>query len=200
MFAAALAGHGYRAVGFDLSADAAAFWPRRGVARACRATATAIPFAGASFDAVCAVDLLESEAVDEQEAARELVRVLRPGGVLILVVPAYRWLMSPAHHRAVRASRRYTRGRIRAVLGPAGATVIRASHLFLTMFPAVALYRLWRWLTDARSGPAPSEVAPQPSWLNAILFRLTDWERALLTTVDLPFGSSILVVLRRPAA
>jgi hypothetical protein len=78
--------------------------------------------------------------------------------------------------------------------------VIRASHLFLTMFPAVALYRLWRWLTDARSGPAPSEVAPQPSWLNAILFRLTDWERALLTTVDLPFGSSILVVLRRPAA
>jgi SAM-dependent methyltransferase len=200
MLVSALQARGFRAHGFDLSADAQPFWPRRNVTRACRATANAIPFASGSFDAVFAVDLLESDAVDEQAACAELVRVLRPGGLLFMVVPAYRALMSPSHHRAVHASRRYTRTRIRDVLSSTPARVVRTTHLFMTLFPPVAAYRLWRRFRDRPTDPACSELSAPPGWLNASLFHLTDWERALMARADLPFGSSILVVLRRNAS
>lgn len=185
-------------VGIDLSPDALAFASRRGLARVCRASINALPFEDASFDAVVNVDVLECDEVHEQQACRELCRIVRPGGYLFVVIPAYRWLMSPVHHRAVHASRRYSRARARALWNGCSVDVRRVTHLFATVLPSVAAYRLWRrWRDNGHAGVAQSEIDVPAAPLNALLFRAVSWERRWLRRCDLPFGSSLLVVARK---
>jgi hypothetical protein len=146
------------------------------------------------------VDVLECEAVKEDTAYRELWRVLKPSGHLLLVVPAYDWLMSEEHHRAVRASRRYTRRRIRALLTNQPVELIRITHLFAALLPAVAFYRLILCRLRAASNSAPkSELQPMPPVVDSLLFNVVNLERLFLRAFDLPFGSSILAVVRKVA-
>lgn len=188
------------AYGFDVSAVAAPWWPQRRLPRMCVASVNAVPFRDGSFDAVLGVDVLECDGVDDRQACRELLRVLRPGGCLIVVVPAYRWLMSPEHHRAVQASRRYTRKELRALLEGLPGRVVRMTHLFMSVLAPVAAYRLWRRAVGWRGNGRPhSELRLLPRPVDALLFRASDWERRLLAGMDLPFGSSLLAVVQKAA-
>jgi SAM-dependent methyltransferase len=198
----ALAGFGampsLQSFGFDLSEHARPFWRRRGLDRVCQASIHAVPFASGSFDAVVSVDVLECDGVDPGRAIDELVRVLAPGGHLLLVVPAYRWLLTPGHHRAVHASRRFTGPSARALIADRPLSLVRLTHLFAPVLPAVAAVRLaLRALPDDRTAPARSELRPLPAILNAALERFVGLERRVLPHGDLPFGSSILVVARK---
>ena len=192
---AAVAARGY---GLDMAPGAAAFWPRRGLSRMCLASVNDIPFRDGAFDTALGIDVLESEDVDERRAYAELWRVVREGGYLVLVVPAYRWLFSPEHHRAVHASRRYTRRDLAAVLRVAPVRVVRMTSLYMSSLLPAALYRFW--LRHRRPGTAPrSELRRLPWVIDEALFRAVDAERRLLRRFDLPFGSSILAVVQKTA-
>ena len=84
-----------------------------------RGSVNTLPFAAACFDAVIAADLLCHGAVDPAQALAELLRVLRPGGRLIVNMPAYSWLLSD-HDRLVHNVRRCTVGQLRALIQGAG--------------------------------------------------------------------------------
>lgn len=186
--------------GFDYSADAAPFWRQRGLDRCCLASINAMPYAGASFDAVLSVDVLESDAVDEAQAIRELCRVARPGAVVLFTVPAYRWLFSPQHHQAVHASRRYTRAEALRLLDGAPVEVVRATYLFGLLFPLIAVRRLFsRFFERAGADGPQSELRPLPKPINALFIGIMALETRLLRAVDLPFGSSILIIARKRA-
>lgn len=188
-----------RGIGLDRSRHAAAFWPRRGLRAACRASVNEMPFRAGVFDAALCIDVLECDGVKPEQAYHELCRVVRPGGVVALVVPAHRWLYSEAHHRAVHAVRRYTRSEFRMLLAGGPVTVRRLTHLFPGFLPAVAVRRWWgRMAGEARNGPR-SDITPLPSWLNRACSRLLGLERALLRGMDLPFGSSLLAVVQKQA-
>lgn len=190
-----------RVVGVDLSGHAVGFSRRRGLAHVCQASVNAMPFEDAAFDAVVSAGLLECDEVDEQQACRELCRIVRPGGFLFVVMPAYRWLMSPEHHRAVHASRRYSRAQVRELWNGCPVDVRRVTHLFATVLPPVAAYRLWRrWRDNGHDGAARSDIDLPAAPLNALLFRAVSWERRWLRRRDLPFGSSLLVVARKRLA
>jgi ubiquinone/menaquinone biosynthesis C-methylase UbiE len=88
-------------------------------AAAVRGSVNALPFADGSFDAVVAADVLCHEAVDPDAALAELRRILRPGGRLLLNMPAYSWLLS-AHDRRVRNARRLTATATAGLLRRAG--------------------------------------------------------------------------------
>jgi SAM-dependent methyltransferase len=184
-----------RGYGFDVSAAAASYWRRRELTM-CRASVDAMPFRDGVFDAAVCVDVLETDGVDEARACAELGRVLRDGGYLLLVLPAYRWLFSPEHHRAVHATRRYTRARVAALLGGAPLQVVRLTHLFMSTLPPTALYRFWMRRRQVSAVPQ-SELRPLPPVLNEALFRVIDLERRLLRRVDLPAGSSILAIAQK---
>ena len=77
-----------------------------------RGSVNAMPFADRSFDAAIAADVLCHAAVDPATALIEIRRVLRPGGRLVVNMPAYAWLMS-AHDRRVHNARRQTAGELR---------------------------------------------------------------------------------------
>jgi SAM-dependent methyltransferase len=184
--------------GFDISSEAAKFWKNRNLERTCIASINQIPFADESFDAVVSVDVLECCEVDDNKAYAELWRVTKPQGHIILVAPAYEWLMSPEHHKAVGANRRYSRPRLRELLSQKPAEILRITHLFASLFPAIASYRLTKKLSKPRlNGPPRSELKPMPPMLNSLLFNIIDQERRVLRRTDLPFGSSILAVCRK---
>ncbi len=183
---------------FDISPHAAPFWKRRGLRRTCLASINVVPYPDNAFDAAVSVDVLESEAVDEAAAVREMWRVVKPGGYLVLVVPAYRWMMTEEHHRAVHAVRRFSRQDVIALLERQPVRLIRTTHLFATLFPAIAAYRLaLRRFGHTPQAQPHSDLKPLPGPINEVLFRITDLERRVLRCADLPFGSSILAVAQK---
>lgn len=157
-----------------------------------------LPFDDGVFDAVCAFDVVE-HCAPESQAVEELARVLRPGGRLLVSVPAYRWAWSDHDVRAGHHTR-YTRPRIVAALTGAGLRVDRATYAFASVFPFFVAERVLR---KARSRLGPGAAAgtgvPQVSpTLDRLLMRLCGLDHRLLRRRDLPFGSSVLVAAHKP--
>lgn len=186
------------AYGFDVSSHAVSFWAQRGLRKNCLATINDIPFASETFDAVMSVDVLECEDVDEERACRELWRVLKPHGYLVLVVPAYEWLMTEEHHKAVRASRRYSKRRLEGLVKALPMDLMRTTHLFSAMLPAVTAYRfIVPYLKGRSDDPPTSDLRPLPPVINKLLLSIVNMERHVLRLCNLPFGSSLLAVARK---
>ena len=186
------------AFGFDLASDAAPFWAVRGLNTVCLASVNDIPFPADTFQAVTSVDVLECDAVNEHRAYHEMWRVLKPGGYLVLIVPAYEWLMTEEHHRAVGAARRYSKKRLKDLLNTRPVELMRMTHVFGSLLPAIAAYRLGLPCIRRRSeGPPTSELRPLHPAVNTLLYRIMQGERRYLQRWNLPFGSSILAVVRK---
>ena len=104
-----------RAAGIDVSEDAVAFCRRRGV-RVVRGSVLELPFEDASLDGVVSFDVLyHAWVTDDRAAVREVARVLRPGGMVLVRVPALRRLWG-AHDEAVLSRHRYHRPQLRDLL------------------------------------------------------------------------------------
>jgi SAM-dependent methyltransferase len=184
--------------GLDVAPDAAPYWRRRGLAQVCRGSVNDLPFSDDTFDAVVCIDVLESDAVIEQRAYGEIWRVVASDGLIVIVVPSYPWLFTKEHHRAVHASRRYTRKSLLSLLTTRSIRLVRISHLFALLFPAIASYRLAMRLFSNGANDSPrSELRRLPGFVNEALYRVMLWERSLLRRTDLPFGSSLIAVARK---
>ena len=163
------------------------------------ASALALPFPDATFDVVAAFDVIE-HCDPEDRAVAELTRVLRPGGRLLVSVPAYRWAWNDHDVRAGH-HRRYTRPRIVAALAAAGLDVRRSTYGFASVFPLFAAERCLRRLRGLRGRSAPAERLPQVSpALDRVLTWLSASEARVLRRHDLPFGSSVFVAAEKPVA
>jgi len=188
------------AFGVDLSSHVTPYWSRRGLKRVSLASVNRLPWPDGVFDAVVSTDVLECDEVEEKAAYDELWRVVRQDGVIVVVVPAYDWLLTKEHHQAVHASRRYTKNSLLALLQSHPIHLSRITYLFTLLFPAIASYRLGlRLLADGKSERPRSELRPLPGFLNHTLYRIMLLERLLLRAINLPFGSSLLAVVRKKA-
>ena len=188
-----------RDFGFDFSPHAAAMWPNGQAARRCLGSANEIPFAANVFDAAITVDVVYCLEVDPPKAIAEIARVLKPGGKLVIIVPAYEWLRS-THDTAVHGVHRFTRTTLRRLLESCGLAVTRLTHFSTAMFPAIASVRLLRKLGSARGNEhvaPPSDLRPLPGWLNRALLAVASVDRRVMRHADLPFGSSILGLARK---
>jgi ubiquinone/menaquinone biosynthesis C-methylase UbiE len=180
--------------GIDVAPEALAFSRKRGQDRLIQGDLTALPFATASFDLVTALEVVEHVESDETALA-ELCRVLKPGGTLLLSVPAYRFLWS-SHDVALHHKRRYTAHRIQASLTRAGLDSAKVTYLLSFLFVPVALVRLFDKLVR-RSSQARAHLSPIPPLLNRFLIALQNIELALARHVNLPFGISLFCVARK---
>ena len=184
-------------VGLDVAPEAIAWCRRRGLAATTVGSADALPFPAASFDAVLSCDVLSHQRLpDRLRPLREMARVLRPGGVLLLNVPAYRWLLS-SHDRAVQMDHRFTRGEVALLLRQAGLAPVRVTYWNTALFPAAAAVRLLRRLTR----PPTSDLDAGSAAAAGSLFEAAlAGERRLLRHLDLPFGLSVFAVARKAPA
>jgi SAM-dependent methyltransferase len=182
----------------DLDLDPRGLRPPSGIC----GSLLALPFTDASFEVVGAFDVIE-HCEPEQDALRELHRVLAPGGRLLASVPAYQWAWSD-HDVANGHHRRYTRPRAVAALEAAGFEVRRATYGFAGVFPMFAGERALRGvrhrLSRRRTRGAVDvvdvpEVGPT---VERVLLGLCRWDERVLAHRDLPFGSSVLLAAVRP--
>jgi SAM-dependent methyltransferase len=149
-----------------------------------------LPFPSATFDLVFALDVLE-HVENDQAAAQEILRVLKPGGVFIGFVPAFSFLWS-SHDEYLMHHRRYRSRTFKALFGQ-GWEHLKVSYFNTILFPPVALVRLLsRWEKSPYKDPFG-----QPSWLNALLYGIFRFELFLLPFCNFPFGISLLGVFRK---
>ena len=181
-------------VGIELDEGAAATARAKSGRLVCVGSIDRLPFADSGFDAVLSADVLCHAGVDEAAALASLRRCLRPGGTLILNLPAYPWLYS-AHDTAVANARRYTRGELRRLLARMGFTGVRTVYWNSFLFPLMILRRKLR----RGSAADGSEVALLPApleWLFGALMALES--RLRKAGIGLPFGGSILATAVKP--
>jgi SAM-dependent methyltransferase len=176
--------------GVEWSQAAATRARTKSAAAVARGSTNTLPFAGNTFDAAVCADVLCHAAVDPGATLAELRRVLRPGGRLIVNMPAYQWLLS-AHDRRVHNVRRLTAPATAAMLRRAGFQPVQANYWNGLLLPLMVLQRK----ILARGG-AVSDVAPFPPWLDATLHGMTELERRL--PFPLPFGGSVLAIAEKP--
>jgi ubiquinone/menaquinone biosynthesis C-methylase UbiE len=151
-----------------------------------RADTTRLPFASSSFDAVTALDVLEH--VDDEAALSEIYRVLRPGGTIVVTVPAMPWLWS---YRDVDAGhlRRYTRRQLLERLRASGFELSASGYHQCLLFPLV-LARLAR-----RNSAAARDLEDQPRpVINTVLGWISRAEVRMGRYVSWPFGSSLVAL------
>ncbi len=165
-------------------------------ATAAQGSIAALPFADGAFDAVFSADVLCHGGVDQHKALLEMRRCLKPGGVLVLNLPAYRWLFS-AHDRAVGNVRRYASAEVAALMAEAGFARIRTTYWNTLLFPLMVARR------KLGSSDAASDVALLPAPLEWLLYGVAATESRLLALLlawglRLPFGGSILAAGVRP--
>jgi SAM-dependent methyltransferase len=157
-----------------------------------------LPWEDAEFDLITCLDVIE-HTPDDRVTLSELRRVSKPGGFLLVTVPAYQGLWS-THDVANHHYRRYSRARMRAAAGEAGWRVRRmTSFNGLLLGPAAAVR-----LAERRRLSQPVEdhkpnVTLGPEWLNAVLEQPLRLEaRWLASGRSMPAGLSLLAVLENP--
>jgi SAM-dependent methyltransferase len=191
-----LAGYG-TVVGVDTFPKAVWYCHRRGFPDCLVGSLPRLPFPDGTFGLVCALDVVE-HIEDDAAAVRELLRICRPGGTLLLTVPAYEWLWSE-HDDANLHKRRYTRPRLRQLFADQDADVVKITHFnFLLSLPIILVRVIGKLKQRFRPPVHPKlDLAETPAMLNALLLRLFSSERYLVNHVNAPFGISIACLVRK---
>ena len=183
--------------GIELDPSAAAVARARGQGEVREGRLEELPWPEDTFDLITCLDVIE-HTPDDRVTLRELLRVTKPGGFLLVTVPAYQALWSQ-HDEANHHFRRYNRRMLSAAALESGWNVRRLTAFNSLLFgPAAAVRLLSRRRPNSDYKP---DLTLGPSWLNSVLERPLEWEAALLARGrTLPAGLSLLGVLTKPHA
>jgi SAM-dependent methyltransferase len=196
--------NGSGAVGLDLSKVSLSLCkerstPKSVINKLVNSSVQEIPFLGESFDAVVSLDVLYHKGVtDDVAALREVKRVLKDGGILVINLPAYEFLSGP-HDEAVHTRERYTKEKLAKRLKAAGFTLERITYRNTFLFPAVVISRALQRLGSGRksAGAGASDLKMPFFLINALLVMTLHLENFCLKVLNFPFGSSVFCVARK---
>lgn len=150
-----------------------------------------VPFQDGAFDLICFLDCLEHIAEDVC-TLRRMHALLAPGGSILVTVPAYQWLWS-AHDEFLHHHRRYDRASLTRCAQTAGYRIERVTYFNTLLFPLAVAVRLCDRLL--RRGRSSGDAVPAEP-LNAMLYGIFKRESPWLARRGLPFGVSLLAVLK----
>ena len=157
------------AEGVDVSEDALAFCRERGWTRCELGAGEELPYEDGTFDLVTAFDVVE-HMDDDLAGLREMCRVLRPGGRVLLFVPTFMFLWGlqddVSNHR-----RRYRLPELQRVLEQAGFEIERATYANITFFLPILFRKLMR-LTGIKSGERKQYQRAGAEWFVGACARL----------------------------
>ena len=184
--------------GVELAPEAFPFLARRGLANVVRGSITELSFPDTSFDLVVSADVACCVGPPgDAKAFAEMARVLAPGGVLLLHLPAFPALHGE-HDRAVHIRRRYRRPELAAMLRGAGLAVTRLTYRVSFLFPIAAPARLLTRIGLSGKDEARSDLRALPGTINrALTAVLLAENRTILSGFDLPIGLSVFAVAEK---
>ncbi|MDM8519295.1 methyltransferase domain-containing protein [Anaerolineales bacterium HSG6] len=164
-----------------------------------------MPYTDHSFDAITALDVIEHNE-DDMAILRDSYRLLKPGGYIIITVPAFMFLWS--HNDDINAHvRRYTAGELDRKLQETGFDVWRISYNNFFVFPLAAVLLTLRRTGEAKPDLASHhvdedeyqvEMEPASPLVNTILTGVGQVEAELIERVNLPVGTSLIAIARKP--
>lgn len=196
IFVDELAKQGYDAHGLDISDEAIKFGALQGIKNLGTISGHKIDFPDNTFDAVCTLDVLE-HLEDESWALSEMKRVLKPNGVIVIMVPAFMFLWGVqdevAHHY-----RRYTRSNLLAkIKKTTSLSIIKSSYFNTFLFLPIAFVRVISRVFGIKGRESDFDI--NSPFMNRLFFKIFDTERSLLKKINFPVGVSVLTVLRKEA-
>ena len=186
-----------RIIGIDISPLAISHARKKDGGSIALGSINSLPVADSSIDAIAALDVIYHVGVDEKMAFGELIRVLKPEGVVVINLPAYEWLRSD-HDLAVHTAHRYTTGQIRAKATAAGFDILMCQYRNSFLFPLMLGQRFLRKFR----GPVASQSAVNLPWLpiNYLFGTVVALENTLIRLgVKFPAGGSVFALLKKRA-
>jgi SAM-dependent methyltransferase len=188
-----LARHG-DVVGVDLAPEGLAYVrERRPEIRPAQASIAELPFTDGTFDVSVEVTVVTCVR-DDLSAVRELARVTRPGGTVLLFEPAFQGLRR-AHDAVVHSIHRYTRRRLEQLAEKSGLRVQRSTYAYSFLVPPAAALAMVERVRPHAPADAGSDVERRS--LDRFFAPLAAAERRRLTRGDVPFGTSVVVLATR---
>lgn len=182
--------------GIDISKEAIALTKKRGLKKVYKSSIETIPFKDNSFDVIVCIDVLYHQKVESDiKALKEFRRLLKPGGIVIVRVPAFAWL-GGKHDQLVQTKRRYNRSELDYKLAKAGLNLKKISYSNMFLLPVVFLKR--KLENHLPSFFGPSDVFRLPFFLNKFFTIMIKLENRLQNFTDLPLGVSVVAVAEKP--
>jgi Methyltransferase domain len=180
-------------IGLEYDSEAATIAAIKAATTVLGGTVNAMPFQACRFDAILSADVLCHERVDPIAALAEFHRCLKPGGNLLINLPAYDWMQS-LHDRRVHNARRYTGRGARRLVERARFHVVGCGYWNSLLFPLMLLHRL----TTIRFATV-SDVQTFPPWSDTLFYAISTIERrAMNIGLALPFGGSVWISAVKP--
>jgi ubiquinone/menaquinone biosynthesis C-methylase UbiE len=186
-----------RATGIDLTFSGLVYARRQSERLVAQGSALTLPFSDDTFDLVTSFDVIY--AFDDEQAGqalREMRRVLRPGGSLVLNVAALP-ILRGNHSILGGEVQRYTRSSLRRHLQNAGFDVVRLTYTNAAILPIVAGVRFAQRLRQGGHHLSDVEMTVPIAPLNLTLSGLLAVESVALRVVNMPLGSSLLTLARK---
>ncbi len=184
---------GWPIVPLDFSADGLSYARALGVGNPVQGDIRSLPFGDGAFDLAMSLDTIAHLPRGEEHlAARELARVVRRGGLVVVRTSALDILRS--RHGAFAFERqRFSRRRLMGLFAGAGIRVLRCTYANSVLMPIALLkFRLWEPLLRK---PPESGVQPVAPWLDRLLFAPLAMEAAWLGAGrNLPVGQSLVLI------
>lgn len=186
------------AVGVDLTPLALEVGRRKG-RRMVRGSVTHLPFASGIADLATSFDVLYCLDDDEEaRALQEMWRILRPGGVALINAAALDFLRG-SHSALTGEKRRHTPARLRRRLVETGFDVERVTFTNMCLFPPVLAVRGLQQITGRAATPSASDLDVPVAPVNRTLDLLLAAETRLVSVANLPIGTSVMALARKPA-
>jgi SAM-dependent methyltransferase len=183
-----------RVTGIDFASEALTLSKQRGLPRLARASVGAIPFLDGSFDVVTSFDVLYHLNVNDDRAAlSEIHRVLRPGGIALIRLPAFDWIRG-AHDEVVHTRHRYTRDELSEKLEDVGFRLEHSTYANFMLFPMAPAKR---YLERRQGSHEATDLWRPPGPINRLLADLLSLEAIPARGLGLPWGLSVFAIGRR---
>lgn len=171
-------------IGLDLDIGALKFCVQRGFPFVVCSDVQKLPFKENLFRLVTALDIVE-HLEDDVGALRDIYRILAPGGMVVISVPAFNWLWSSLDDAG--HIRRYTSRNLKKIVESAGFRIKRISYINTFLFPLLLTQRLWGKLRH----PDPLDYL-RASRLDPILYRIFGFESKIIPYCSFCFGGSLV--------
>jgi len=182
-------------VGLDGSATALSFCKKRGKADFIQTDfEKTLPVNNNSVDVITSLDVVEHVAGD-QRLIKEFYRILKPGGVVMVAVPAHQWLWT-YWDDMLGHKRRYETVEVKDKFEKAGLDVEKISYFYSYLLPMALAFRVLKSIFP--KWKKSSDFVELPEWANQMLLRLSSWEIKLISKMNVPLGLSVVCVARKP--
>lgn len=152
-----------------------------------------LPLTSESVNVISSLDVVEHVNNDKQLLA-EFFRVLKNDGVVVITVPAYKWLWT-YWDDMLEHKRRYRRSELEKKMVEAGFEIERVSYFYSYLLPIAMLFRVIKTIFPKKK--SKSDFVAIPEWANQILLSLARWEAKVIDMISIPTGLSVVCVARK---